>query len=94
MAYRYPALITPGLDGQDRVVCTANSKRRTVAHVYGRTPQERDALARIFAQAPAMAEALRDCIPALKWLVGETQGNPDRVNQLNKVQAILASLEG
>lgn len=51
---------TPGTDGPDRVVSFRDrtGKRRTLAHVHGRTNAERDANARLIAVAPDMLAAL------------------------------------
>lgn len=59
---------SPGTDGEERVVSfrDGQGKRRTLAHVYGRTDAERDANARLIALAPRMAEALRALIVAVK----------------------------
>lgn len=61
--------VSPGTDGDDRVVCAAmQGKRRTLAHVYGEDADARDANANLIAAAP-------DLLAALEWLAREVRAS-------------------
>lgn len=57
-----PPWETPGVDDEARVIAYRDrcGKKRTLAHVYGSSSDERDANARLIALAPRMAAVLRE----------------------------------
>lgn len=75
--------ICPGTDGGEYVICTAQGKRRTVAHVYDKDH------ARLIAQAPAMLEALKK---AHIMLLQTDWRNDDEA--MNDIRLPIAAAEG
>lgn len=76
-------LESPGTDGDARVICYHDGrKRRTLAHVYG---ERQEANARLYAAAPALLEEcrrqreeiarLRDALTAAQFAFGRAGGN-------------------
>jgi len=81
----------PGCDGEDRVICVfERGKRRTVAHVYGKTEKERDANARLVSSAPALLVACKAALKDSAAPLGQTTLSAD-VHEL--INAAICSVE-
>ncbi len=108
MTDRTPAQHTPGpwtiqtvLDEVDQIerqvihVPMPHSVGKHIAHIatWGGSPDpEADANARLIAQAPAMLDALRDCVESLSRL--PNVDGAYRVTVLSQARAILRAVDG
>lgn len=85
---------TPGTDRGDRIICiTENGRRRTVAHVYGRTSEERDERAAFFVlSANSHTELVTELHNILEWATTEKTALRDQ--EINSIRLVLAKAEG
>ena len=87
--------ISPGTDGGDRVIsATITFKRRTIAHVYGKTNSIRDANAAYIVQAVNSHEALVKIATRLYWLMesGDMEGKDWK--EFGELEQALYAVEG
>ena len=83
---------SPGTDGQDRVLSIMlRGRRRTIAHVYGLTDQERDERAAYFVRAVNSHAALLAALEAAAICLADH--TPLHEPTRNQIRAALAAVK-